>query len=69
MNLAEDHLGVAQVDQNGLESVRVFEVCFMFAMCAILGLCPDWQDWGPDGVKNAQTAMDKAEEYLGVPKV
>ena len=41
----------------------------MFAMCAILGLCPDWQDWGPDGVKNAQTAMDKAEEYLGVPKV
>ena len=53
----------------GLKVFVGLKCVFMFAMCAILGLCPDWQEWGPDGVKNAQNAMDKAEEYLGVPKV
>ncbi len=34
------------------------------------GLTPDWVRWKPvDRVPNTRTAMDKADEYLGVPKV
>ena len=33
------------------------------------GLCPDWEDWGPDGQRNADEAMALAEKYLGVAKV
>ena len=41
-----------------------------FIVCIfILGLCPDWDSWDGDGVRNAQEAMDLAEKYLNVPKV
>ena len=35
-----------------------------------IGLCSDWPEWKDgEGQINAQRAMDRAEEYLGVPKV
>ena len=34
-----------------------------------LGLCPDWEDWNEDSLRNAAEAMDLAEKYLSVPKV
>ena len=34
-----------------------------------LGLCPDWEDWNDDSLRNAAEAMDLAEKYLSVPKV
>lgn len=37
-------------------------------MC-FTGLCPDWEDWGQDGQRNADEAMALAEKYLGVAKV
>ena len=34
------------------------------------GLCPDWQQWDPNqGLKNATTAMDLAEEGLGIAQI
>lgn len=34
------------------------------------GLCPDWPDWTPVRPKeNATEAMDKAEQWLGVPQL
>lgn len=43
-------------------SFHLKHVCFT-------GLCPDWEDWGPDGQRNADEAMALAEKYLGVAKV
>jgi hypothetical protein len=35
-------------------------------VCFFIGLCSDWPEWKDgEGQKNAQKAMDRAEEFLG----